>query len=236
MHSDALVIPVRLLAAMVAGGLIGLERSYSGRPAGLRTHTLVCMASSLLMAASVSRRDWFSSVLPEYAPIDPTRVVQGIMTGIGFLGAGVIMKEKLSVRGLTTAASIWITAAIGILAGIGFYNALALVTLLTLGTLSGYRLIERKVPTLVYFQLSLVFLRDAAMSEPEVESLFSDHGCTIASMGYALTHEGKRLEYHMVVHTRDPDRMDRLSKTLTGERSVLEFRITPAGELYGHRA
>ena len=235
MHDDALAIPIRLLAAMVAGGLIGLERSYSGRPAGLRTHTLVCMASSLLMVAAVSQKDWLSDALLETPSIDPTRIAQGIMTGIGFLGAGVIMKERLSVRGLTTAASVWITAAIGILAGIGFYFSVALVTLLTLGTLSLYRLIENRVPTLIYFHHSIRFLRHAAMTEPEVRALIESHGCTIASMGYILTHEGKYFEYDMVVHTRNPERMDRLSQTLTKEGAVMEFRISPAGELYSHR-
>src|SRR5918999_1390517 len=84
--------------------------------------------------------------------LDPTRMAQGIMTGIGFLGAGAIIKEGLSVRGLTTAASIWITAALGILTGIGFYFAAAAGTLLALGTLSLFRWIEAKLPTQEYAQ------------------------------------------------------------------------------------
>jgi putative Mg2+ transporter-C (MgtC) family protein len=235
MHDETMAIPLRLLAAMVAGGLIGLERSYSGRPAGLRTHTLVSMASSLLMVAAVSQKDWLSAGLSENPLIDPTRIAQGIMTGIGFLGAGVIMKEKASVRGLTTAASIWITAAIGILAGIGFYFTLALVTILTLGTLSGYRLIESRVPTLIYFHQSIRFLRQAAMTEPEVRALMASHGCTIASMGYTLTHEGKYFDYDLIISTRNPARVNLLSQALAKEGSVIEFRISPAGELYPQR-
>src|SRR6478672_4780153 len=111
---------VRLLSAVLAGGLIGYERSYHGRPAGFRTHALVCTASSLLMLVTVYEAHWVRAAA-DLVRLDPTRMAQGIMTGIGFLGAGVIMKEGLSVRGLTTAASIWITAAIGILAGIGFW-------------------------------------------------------------------------------------------------------------------
>ena len=143
MGSGTAVILCHLLVAMGAGGLIGLERSYFGRPAGLRTHTLVCMASSLLMLVTIYQKDWFPTL--GVGQGDPTRMAQGIMTGIGFLGAGVILKERLSVRGLTTAASIWITAAIGILAGIGFYTAVAIVTILTLGTLSVYRLVEKRI-------------------------------------------------------------------------------------------
>jgi len=111
-------IAFRLLASLVIGGLIGLERSYHGRPAGFRTHALVCLSTSLLMLVTVYETRWFPSDAQGRISLDPTRMAQGIMTGIGFLGAGTIMREGLSVRGLTTAASIWITAAIGILVGI----------------------------------------------------------------------------------------------------------------------
>ena len=235
MYSETIAIPLHLLVAMVAGGLIGLERSYSGRPAGLRTHTLVCMASSLLMLASLYQKDWLSAALMERSPFDATRVAQGIMTGIGFLGAGVIMKERLSVRGLTTAASIWITAAIGILAGIGFYHAVALVTILTLGTLSIYRVLERRIPTISYFHHFIRFHRDAAMAEQEVRDLIARYGFTVASMGYTLMNGGKYFEYDMILGARNPERLDRLSQALVTEHSVVGFRISPAGELYTRR-
>src|SRR3989304_1809005 len=135
-------IAFRLLASLVIGGLIGLERSYPGRPAGFRTHALVCLSTSLLMLVTVYETRWFPSVAQGRISLDPTRMAQGIMTGIGFLGAGTIMKEGLAGRGVTTAASIWITAAIGILVGIGFYFPALVATLLTLGTLSLFRWIE----------------------------------------------------------------------------------------------
>lgn len=89
----------------------------------------------LVMLVTVYETRWFSSIAPGRISLDPTRMAQGIMTGIGFLGAGTIIKDGLSVRGLTTAASIWITAAIGILIGIGFYFPAAVATILTLGYL-----------------------------------------------------------------------------------------------------
>src|SRR5512139_1653926 len=117
------------------------------------------------MLVAIYQKEWFSQALIETVRIDPTRMAQGIMTGIGFLGAGVIMKEGLSVRGLTTAASIWITAAIGILAGVGFYSAVIIVIMLTLGTLSVFRWIESKLPTLIYAQCSLRLSYEASMPE-----------------------------------------------------------------------
>src|SRR5262245_17859422 len=107
-------ILVRLVVALALGGALGIERSYHGRPAGFRTHALVGRASGALMLGSVYEAEWFRSPGTLIrAAIDPTRMAQGLMTGIGFLGAGVIMREGLTVRGLTTAASIWITAGIG---------------------------------------------------------------------------------------------------------------------------
>src|SRR4029078_3095967 len=106
-------IALRLLAALALGGAVGLERSYHGRPAGFRTHALVGLASGALMLVSVYESEWFHATGVWRAAIDPTRMAQGIMTGIGFLGAGVIMREGPTVRGLTTAALIWLTARSG---------------------------------------------------------------------------------------------------------------------------
>ena len=90
MNADDYEIAVRLLAALAAGALIGYERSYHGRPAGFRTHALVCTASSLLMLVTVYEAHWMRATTG-LVQIDPTRMAQGIMTGIGFLGAGVII-------------------------------------------------------------------------------------------------------------------------------------------------
>src|SRR5690606_34809820 len=95
-------IALGLIDALVIGGLIGLERSYHGRPAGFRTHALVCMSTALLMLITVYESRWFPGLSQGRIAMDPTRMAQGIMTGIGFLGAGTIMKEGLTVRGLTT--------------------------------------------------------------------------------------------------------------------------------------
>src|SRR4026209_1159156 len=126
MSQEIVVMSIRVLGAVLIGALIGLERSFRRRPAGFRTHALVCAASSLLLLVTVYQNEWMTQVSMEAIRTEPTRMAQGIMTGIGFLGAGVIFKEGLTVRGLTTAASIWTTAAIGVLVGVGFYLAAVL--------------------------------------------------------------------------------------------------------------
>lgn len=230
METEYLTILTHLMLALVAGSLIGLERTYHGRPAGFRTHSLVCMASSLLMLLTVYQWQLLAGAPMETVRVDPTRMAQGIMTGIGFLGAGVIIKEGLTVRGLTTAASIWITAAIGILIGIGFYFPAAVATLLTLGTLSVFRWIEMVMPALYYGQLNIRFLHKDALSEEELRTLIGEHGFSVANVSYRLTDEGKIYEYQMVIRTGDRHNPRRLAEHLGTMERVHEFSITPAGD------
>ena len=229
MTGDEYEILVRMLSALAAGALIGYERSYHGRPAGFRTHALVCAASSVLMLVTVYESHWMSQAAGR-VQIDPTRMAQGIMTGIGFLGAGVIIKEGLSVRGLTTAASIWITAAIGILAGIGFYFPLFVSVVLTLGVLSFFRWIEARMPSQAYYHFDVRFARAASISERQLRELVESHGFSIANFSYRLEGEGRIRRHSMVIRSADRSGAGRLSVTLDGMESVLEFRIAPTGD------
>jgi putative Mg2+ transporter-C (MgtC) family protein len=230
MEADHATILQHLLVALGAGALIGFERSFHGRPAGFRTHTLVCVASSALMLVTLYQDHWFPAAFSARVALDPTRMAQGIMTGIGFLGAGVIFKEGLTVRGLTTAASIWVTAAIGILAGIGFYFPVIVATLLTLLTLSIFRWIESKVPGEFYARLEVRFARAAAMPEEDFRRFVGEHGFSIANLSYRYSAGASYLEYQMVIRTRRAENLKRLSEALCATESVTEFRMFPAGD------
>jgi len=230
MHHDYLVILEHLTIALAAGGLIGFERSYHGRPAGFRTHTLVCLASSALMLITMYQSHWYPEEFSGRVALDPTRMAQGIMTGIGFLGAGVIFKEGLTVRGLTTAASIWITAAIGILAGIGFYFPLLVTTVLTLLTLSLFRWIESAVPGQYYAHLEVRFSRDKAMPEDGFRGFIKEQGFSIANLSYRYSANASFIEYRMVVRTSRTDDVKRLAEALSRMDAVVEFRMFPAGD------
>jgi putative Mg2+ transporter-C (MgtC) family protein len=229
-NSEFLEILFRLVAALAAGGIVGLERSFRGRAAGFRTHALVCLASSLLMLVTVYEHQWFVAQSGSRVAVDPTRMAQGIMTGIGFLGAGVIVKEGLTVRGLTTAASIWITAAIGILTGIGFYFAAGIGVVLTLGTLSVFRWIEGKMPTELYANFTVRFIREAVMPEPALRELVARHGFSVANLNYRLLGDGSHFEYRMVMRTLKADNVRTLSEALNADRAVVEYRISPASD------
>lgn len=123
---------VRLAVAAVLGGAIGFERELRDREAGLRTHMIVCVGAALFtLVSAYGFRDFLASGDPVIRA-DPTRIAAQIVTGIGFLGAGAIIRQGLSVRGLTTAATLWVSAAIGIAAGAGYYSGAVLATVVTL--------------------------------------------------------------------------------------------------------
>lgn len=229
MEGEYLTVTVRLMLAVLAGGVIGLERSYHGRPAGFRTHTLVCTASALLMLLLVFQQQILGDVPVETITVDPTRMAQGIMTGIGFLGAGVIMKEGLTIRGLTTAGSIWITAAIGIMIGTGLYFAAVLGTLIALGTLALFRWIESIMPALSFARLSIRFQRKEYMKEEALKALLSEHGIHASSFNYTLNHEGRMFQYELTIKTKDLKNFTRLAERLDAMDNVYEFSLTPIG-------
>jgi putative Mg2+ transporter-C (MgtC) family protein len=134
-----LTIVLRLLLSALLGGLVGLERELYGRAAGFRTHILVSVGSTLLMLVSIHIANVWSG-----STADPARIAAQVVTGIGFLGAGTIIRERTAVRGLTTAASIWTIAAVGLSVGVGFYYAAIVTTIIVLITLYIFSRLERK--------------------------------------------------------------------------------------------
>ena len=149
-------IGLNLLGALLLGMLVGYERSYNGRAAGMRTYGLVCMAPTALTVFVGQASFWYGGSV-DHIPADPTRVVQGVVTGIGFLGAGVIMKEGLSISGLNTAASIWAASAIGVLLGVGFYAAALLLALLCMVSMSMMQQLEAWLPGRSTLEVCLTF-------------------------------------------------------------------------------
>ncbi|MCM8811984.1 MAG: MgtC/SapB family protein [Candidatus Omnitrophica bacterium] len=141
MISDFEVV-TRLFAALVLSGLVGLEREVSGRAAGFRTHILVCVGSTLIMLTSIYLFEAYRST---GAGIDPGRVAAQVVSGIGFLGAGTIIQVRDAIRGLTTAASLWVAAGIGLAVGTGFYVGAIAATAMVLIVLFLLSRLERHV-------------------------------------------------------------------------------------------
>ncbi|MCX5707010.1 MAG: MgtC/SapB family protein [Candidatus Omnitrophica bacterium] len=137
MLTDAQII-LRLLLTVTLSGLIGLERQLHKRTAGLRTHILVALGSCLIMLTSL----YVFDIYKEIAKLDPARIAAGVITGIGFLGAGTIIRDREGVRGLTTAASLWVVAGIGLAVGCGFNKAAIYATVLAVIVLFFLRFAE----------------------------------------------------------------------------------------------
>ena len=143
-------LAARLAIACLLGGAIGFQRESKNRPAGFRTHVLVCVGSALIMLVSMYG---FAEVGQQQ---DPARIAAQVVSGIGFLGAGTIMKEGLTIKGLTTAASLWVVAAIGLAAGSGFFGGAIATTLLVYVALSTFGGLERFMAPVDYPTLTVV--------------------------------------------------------------------------------
>ena len=138
-------IYLRLTLSLVLGGLIGLERQLHRRTAGLRTHIMVCLGSCLIMLTSLYVFDIYINKVP----LDPVRIASNIVTGVGFLGAGAIIRDSGGIKGLTTASSLWLVAGIGIAIGCGFYHAAIFSSVLGLVTLFFLRYTDHSISRLV---------------------------------------------------------------------------------------
>ncbi|MFN2527000.1 MAG: MgtC/SapB family protein [Actinomycetota bacterium] len=134
---------LRLAVAALLGGLIGLEREFSDQPAGLRTHLLVALGAALFTLTGAYGLAVFAGGAEDAVRIDPTRVAAQIVTGIGFLGAGAIIQQGFSVRGLTTAAALWVTAAVGMAVAFGYMIGAVFTSVIAIVALYGLKRLER---------------------------------------------------------------------------------------------
>ncbi|HEX6704790.1 MAG TPA: MgtC/SapB family protein [Albitalea sp.] len=223
------LIGLNLLGALLLGMLIGYERSYNGRAAGMRTYGLVCMASTALTVFVGHAAFWYGGTAGTMSA-DPTRVVQGVVTGIGFLGAGVIVKDGLSISGLTTAASIWAAAAVGVLLGVGFYAAAILMALLCMLSMSMLQRLEARLPGRSTLEVCLTF---SAAGPPRFEELAAQ----AESRGYRVLRDSLRISFadslpmwRFCVVALDRSRAaspDSLAQDLAAAEGVASFSIVP---------
>jgi len=165
-------IALRLFLAVVLGGIIGFERESHNRPAGFRTHILVCSGSALIMMVSAYG---FTGQIGEGYISDPGRIAAGVVTGIGFLGAGTIIQQRGSIRGLTTAATIWVVSGVGLAAGVGFYLGAVLTSVFVLISL----LMLRRAERYFFSRRRLKRLRVRAVDKPGLLGLI---GTTLGGM------------------------------------------------------
>lgn len=222
---EGAVLPI--LGAVIAGGVIGFEREWRGRAAGLRTHILVSLASALLMLAAMSQADWAFRALPdENIVTDPTRMAHGVLTGIGFLCAGVIFRTGFSIHGLTTAASLWITSAIGILFGAGLYALGAAATVVTALILIGLKLINGRLPARTVVDAEVCWERREVSPEPAIEAALKAIDANARHDRFELI-DGLTIRRTWRLKAAEESQLKRLAEQLCAIPGVVAYSLDP---------
>lgn len=190
---------LRLLLSAVLGGFIGLEREIHGRPAGFRTHLLVSLGACVFTVTSI----YFYAIYRGTAVVDPSRVAAQVVTGIGFLGAGAIIREKASIRGLTTAACLWVASAVGVACGLGLYSVSAVVTLVAIGSLLLLKKVEGGLRRDTYNAVK-VWSMDLEGQMPRIEKLLE--GFNLQMLNACVEHDLEKQEIFLEFEIKLTDR------------------------------
>ena len=167
----AIQVLFRLILATILGGIIGFERERQEKAAGFRTHILVCVGSCLIMLTSMHIFDVYKGV----TAVDPARIAAGVVTGIGFLGAGTIIRFGATVRGLTTAASLWAIAGIGLAVGSGFYWAAVVTSAIILMCLYLFTKMEAKISRKSVYDTLMIESKPDIVNLQNVKNLLSNY-------------------------------------------------------------
>lgn len=223
---ESFALPI--LGAVLAGGLIGIEREWRGRAAGFRTHILVSLASALLMLAAMGQADWAFRALPdENIVTDPTRMAHGVLTGIGFLCAGVIFRTGFSIHGLTTAASLWITSAIGLLFGAGLFT-LGIVGTVTTGViLVALRLVSVRLPSQILTDVEVRWRRDGASPEAQVEAALKAIDPKPRADRFELIGDGRLIRRSWRIKAGSETQLKGLATQLCALPGVTDYVLNP---------
>ncbi|MFH1778241.1 MAG: MgtC/SapB family protein [Candidatus Omnitrophota bacterium] len=219
MLTDNMVI-LRLVLSAVLGGIIGLEREMHGRAAGWRTHILVCVGSCLIMLVSFYITFTLGS---QFARIDPTRIAAQVVSGIGFLGAGTIIRFRASVKGLTTAASLWAAAGIGLAVGCGFYQAALTATVLVLIALLFTR-VEHYMLKRDYFCVLHVHAEGKIYILSEIRKILRKNQAEIVDFEVNREHGDKEVDIEIEIKIMNTSLQDTIINRITNIEGVTEAK------------
>jgi putative Mg2+ transporter-C (MgtC) family protein len=215
---------VRLIVGTALGGIVGYERGVHGRPAGFRTHLIVALASTTFMLVSTHFVYFQHYTKDDLVAVDPSRIAASVVTGIGFLGGGAILRTGLNVQGLTTAAGLWLVAAIGMAAGAGMYAVSVAATLFGIVALVVLRRFEHKDDQLRR-RISLV-LADGGTTVPGLLRALAQTGVAVAPMEYERRLDERRI--HVTLQARiPPESQEELVDLLESQPGLERVRIEP---------
>jgi putative Mg2+ transporter-C (MgtC) family protein len=208
-----------LLGALIAGSLIGLERGSRSEPAGFRTHAAVCLTSAAVVLAARH----YGAALHDVSAA--SRIAQGVVTGVGFVGAGVIVRQGASIYGLTTAASVWAVAALGVTFGLGFWQDGAAGAALLLAILYLLRPLDKRLPRKGVADFRVRYARGKALSEEQLRELLGQLGVTMSAIRH--TQNDAVVEHSGEIHANGPAPTTKLADKLNATPGVAGFDIQP---------
>jgi len=183
------IIVFRLVLSAILSGIVGFEREFHGRAAGFRTHILLCVGSTLIMLTSIHIFDVYSARVP----IDPARLAAGVVAGIGFMGAGTIMRYKASVRGLTTATSLWVVSGLGLAVGSGLYFGAIITTLIAMIALMFFSRLEHVMIRKNWYKTVVIETKDGLEQLKKIREALSEYGSEINDLEADRSKDGTHM-------------------------------------------
>jgi putative Mg2+ transporter-C (MgtC) family protein len=200
----------RLLFSFFIGAIIGLERETHRQPAGLRTHILICMGATLIMLLSIFVPQTFQN----FQNGDPGRIAAQVVSGIGFLGAGAIMKFGVNVKGLTTAASIWVIAALGLTIGAGMYMGAIIGTAILLISLIAMDVIEKKLFPGKFIKRLHIHVKNNDLSTDDFKLILKNHKVAIRTIDVEQHYDENKISYYLTVQISEKVKLNKLTAEL----------------------
>ena len=200
----------RLVLAAVLSGAIGFEREFHGRSAGFRTHILLCIGSTLIMLTSMHMFELYSGKVV----VDPGRIAAGVITGIGFLGAGTIMHFRSSIRGLTTAASLWVVSGIGLAVGSGFYFGSILTTVITIVVLMLFSRLEHAMIRKDWFKTIVIETKEGIDQLKHIRGILDEWHAEITDFEVDRSEDNVHMKLRLGLKLMSPKYAEKLTEEI----------------------
>ncbi len=220
-HIDDATILLRLFISFVLGGLIGWERESRRQPAGLRTHMLICIGSTLLMLLSI----YIPQTFKNFQNGDPGRIAAQVVSGIGFLGAGAIFRLGINVRGLTTAATIWVVAAIGLTVGAGIYAGALIGTFFILFVLIVLDKVEDRYFPAQHLKTLQIQFQSKKIETEVVFSILEKYKIKVQSMNMLQSLNKEQVKLKLIVRIPQAVELKKLYKDLSSINNVRQITL-----------
>ncbi len=216
-HSTVLL---RLLVSMIIGTIIGLERETHRQPAGLRTHILICLGSTLFMLISI----YIPQVYENFKNGDPGRIAAQVVSGIGFLGAGAILKMGVNIRGLTTAASIWSVSAIGLAIGAGMFFSAFIASAIVLSVLMLFETFEKRIFKPKNYKIFEIF-GNSHLEMDVVTAVFNELKIPVLTVEMETDRSNNQTNYQFLVHIYEDSNLSKVVGKICQITGVYKVKV-----------